>query len=63
MVAYGNRQKRNSVCVSKQLRFVAITETFNGNQTLEKGRTGCDGIPLALFGGKALQTSAPSTNN
>ena len=24
--------KRNSVCVSKQLRFVAITETFIGNQ-------------------------------
>ena len=25
---------RNSVCASKQLRFVAITETFNGNQAL-----------------------------
>ena len=25
---------RNSVCVSKQPRFVAITETFNGNQAL-----------------------------
>ena len=29
MVAYGNRQN-----ASKQLRFVAITETFNGNQAL-----------------------------
>ena len=27
--------KRNSVRPSKQLRFVAITETFNGNQALE----------------------------
>ena len=27
--------KRNSVRASKQLRFVAITETFNGNQALE----------------------------
>ena len=27
MVAYGNRQKRNSVRASKQLRFVMITET------------------------------------
>ena len=36
VVAYGNRQKRNSVLVSKQLRFVAITETFNGNQVLQK---------------------------
>ena len=34
MVAYRNRQKRNSVRASKQLRFVAITETFNGNQAL-----------------------------
>ena len=34
MVAYGNRQNA-SVHVSKQLRFVAITETFNGNQALE----------------------------
>ena len=33
MVAYGNRQKRNSDRASKQL-FVAITETFNGNQAL-----------------------------
>ena len=31
-VAYENRQKRNSVRVRKQLQFVAITETFNGNQ-------------------------------
>ena len=29
MVAYGNRQNATA---SKQLRFVAITETFNGNQ-------------------------------
>ena len=35
MVAYENRQKRNSVCVSKQLRFVVITETFIGNQAQE----------------------------
>ena len=26
--------KRTGVCASKQLRFVAITETFNGNQAL-----------------------------
>ena len=26
--------KRNSVCASKQLRYVAITEIFNGNQAL-----------------------------
>ena len=28
--------KHNSVWASKQLRFVAITETFNGNQALIK---------------------------
>ena len=28
--------KRNSVRASKQLRFVAITETFNGNQALRQ---------------------------
>ena len=27
--------KRNSVHASKQLRFVAITKTFNGNQALK----------------------------
>ena len=26
--------KRNSVCMSEQLQFLAITETFNGNQAL-----------------------------
>ena len=34
MVVYGNRQKRNSVRASKQLRFVAIIETFNEHQAL-----------------------------
>ena len=33
-VAYENWQKRNSIHTSKQLRFVAITETFKGNQAL-----------------------------
>ena len=31
--------KRNSVRASKQLRFVAITETFNGNQALSASLT------------------------
>ena len=34
IVAYGNRQKCNSVRASKQLQFIAITETFIGNQAL-----------------------------
>ena len=34
MVENGNLLKRNSVRASKQLRFVAITEAFNGNQVL-----------------------------
>ena len=39
--------KRNNVGASKQLRFVAITETFNGNQP-EAGR-GCVNIDNSLF--------------
>ena len=33
MVAYGNPAKCNNVRTRKQLRFVASTEIFNGNQS------------------------------
>ena len=41
--------KRNNVCTSKKLRFVASTETFNGNQALVIGTLHClDILPIPI---------------
>ena len=54
MVAYGNRQN------ATQLRFVAITETFNGNQA--KGYTSKKGLETpAIDNGEAAGAHAKQT--